>query len=73
MTTNMAMRHVLLYPSDGMWVAEVPSLPGAISQGATRQEAIANIREAIELMLEVLREHGDPIPDDALDAVLVVV
>lgn len=73
MTMNVAMRQVLLYPSDGMWVAEVPSLPGTISQGATREEAIANIREAIELMLEVLHEHGDPIPDDALDAVLVVV
>jgi predicted RNase H-like HicB family nuclease len=73
MTTNVAMRQVLLYPSDGMWVAEVPSLPGTISQGRTREEAIANIREAIELMLEVLHEHSDPIPGDALDAVLVVV
>jgi len=66
MTTNVAMRHVLLYPSDGLWVAEVPSLPGTMSQGTTREEAIANIREAIELMLEVLREHSDLIPDDAL-------
>jgi len=73
MTANVAMRQVLLYPSDGMWVAEVPSLPGTISQGATREEAIANIREAIDLMLEVLRDYGDSIPDDTLDAMLVVI
>jgi predicted RNase H-like HicB family nuclease len=51
----------------------VPSLPGAISQGRTKAEAIQNIREAIDLVIEVMREHGDPIPEDALDAVLVAV
>jgi predicted RNase H-like HicB family nuclease len=45
------MRQVLLYPGeDGFWIAEVPSLPGAISQGKTRSEAIENIREAIDLI-----------------------
>lgn len=47
---------------DGVFVAEVPSLPGCISQGATRDEALANVREAIELYLESLREHNEPIP-----------
>lgn len=68
------MRHVLIYPGeDGWFVAECPSLPGCISQGRTRLEAIANIREAIDLMLEELQDRGEPIPDDALDAMLVVV
>jgi predicted RNase H-like HicB family nuclease len=43
------MRKVILYPGeDGYWVAECPSLPGCISQGKTKAEATANIREAIE-------------------------
>jgi predicted RNase H-like HicB family nuclease len=68
------MRQVLLRPGeDGWWVAEVPSLPGAISQGRTKPEAIANIREAIDLVIEVMREHGDTIPEDDLEAVLVAV
>ena len=43
------MRQVIIYPGeDGHWVAECPTLPGCISQGKTREEAIRNIREAIE-------------------------
>ena len=58
-------RRVLLYPGeDGYTVAEVPSLPGCISQGRTRDEALANIQEAIALHEEVLRERGEPVPDD---------
>jgi predicted RNase H-like HicB family nuclease len=68
------MRHVLLRAGeDGWWVAEVPSLPGTVSQGKTREEAIMNVREAIVLMEEVLTEHGEPVPQDDLDATLVVV
>ena len=52
-------RRVLLYPGeDGFMVAEVPSLPGCISQGRTREEALENVREAISLHEEVLRERG---------------
>jgi predicted RNase H-like HicB family nuclease len=47
---------------DGMFVAACPSLPGCISQGSTRSEAQANIREAIELYLKSLRKHREPIP-----------
>jgi predicted RNase H-like HicB family nuclease len=47
---------------DGMIVASCPSLPGCISQGSTREEARSNIREAVELYLESLRENGDPVP-----------
>lgn len=43
------MRQVVIYPGeDGYWVAECPSLPGCISQGKSKEEAIYNIREAIE-------------------------
>lgn len=76
MTTSRepSMRQVLIYPGeDGWFVAECPSLPGCISQGRTRPEAIANIREAIDIMLEELQERGEPIPQDPLDAMLVVV
>ncbi|HEV8044450.1 MAG TPA: type II toxin-antitoxin system HicB family antitoxin [Rubrobacter sp.] len=47
---------------DGMYVAEVPSLPGCISQGQTREEGIENIREAIAAYLESLEAHDDSIP-----------
>jgi predicted RNase H-like HicB family nuclease len=48
------MRQVLIYPGeDGYWVAECPSLPGCISQGKTRDEAISNIKEAIEPLAKV--------------------
>ena len=43
---------------DGAWVAECPSIPGCVSQGATRDEAIANVSEAINLCLEVRAERG---------------
>ncbi|MBZ0318194.1 MAG: type II toxin-antitoxin system HicB family antitoxin [Anaerolineae bacterium] len=56
-------RRVILYPGDdGYWVIECPSLPGCISQGITREEAIENIKEAIALYIESLEAHGDPVP-----------
>jgi len=65
-------RRVLLYPGeDGYTVAEVPSLPGCVSQGTTRDEALANIREAISLHEEVLRERGEAIPEDNVELVEV--
>ena len=65
-------RRVLLYPGeDGYTVAEVPSLPGCVSQGPTRDEALANIREAISLHEEVLRERGEAIPEDNVELVEV--
>lgn len=68
------MRQVLVYPGeDGYWVAEVPSLPGCISQGQTRDEAVENIREAIELYIEVLKEDGQPIPEDNAPMEVVMV
>jgi predicted RNase H-like HicB family nuclease len=46
---------------DGVWVAECPSIPGCVSQGRTREEAIDNIKEAIALCLEVRSERGLPL------------
>ncbi len=47
------MREVILFHGeDGYWIAECPSLPGCVSQGKTVEEAMANIKEAIELYLE---------------------
>ena len=56
---------VLEQESDGGYVASVPALPGCVSQGDTRQEAMQNIREAIELYIEDCRAAGDPIPIEA--------
>ena len=68
------MRQVLLYPGeDGYWVVECPSLPGCISQGRTRQEAVANIKEAIALYIESLEEDGMPAPEDRLEAQVLMV
>ncbi len=68
------MRQVLIHPGeDGYWVAECPSLPGCVSQGKTREEAIRNVKEAIEGHIVVLREDGLPVPEDKLNAILLAV
>lgn len=65
-------RKVLLYPGeDSYFVAEVPSLPGCISQGRTRDEALENIEEAITLYIEVLQDRGESIPEDRVEVVLL--
>ncbi|MBF2004779.1 MAG: type II toxin-antitoxin system HicB family antitoxin [Chlorogloeopsis fritschii C42_A2020_084] len=74
MTTPQAKskRKVLLYSGeDGYFVVEVPSLPGCISQGKTREEALANIEEAIALYIEVLQDRGEAVPEDTIEIVLV--
>ena len=58
----MKFRVVVKPDEDGVFVAEVPSLPGCISQGKTREEALRNVQEAIQVYLESLEAHGDPIP-----------
>lgn len=56
--SSPTQRTVLLYPDeDGYTIAEVPSLPGCVSQGETREEALQNIQEAIALHIEVLLER----------------
>jgi predicted RNase H-like HicB family nuclease len=51
---------------DGYVVAECPALPGCVSQGKTPDEALANIREAIQGIVTVRRKHGLPIPEERL-------
>jgi len=58
---------------DGFIVAECPSLPGCLSQGKTRDEALANIKDAIEGYLESLRKHGEPLPTTEVTEVEVKV
>jgi predicted RNase H-like HicB family nuclease len=68
------MRQVLVYyGEDGFWIAECPSLPGCITQGKTREDAIADIRAAIEDYIAVLREDGLPVPEERFDAILIAV
>ncbi len=68
------MRQVVIYPGeDGYWVAECPSLPGCISQGKTKEEAISNIREAIKGYIESLEEDNIPIPPENFETILVAV
>jgi len=68
------MRQVILYPGEaGYWVAECPSLPGCVSQGPTKKEAIANVREAIEGYILALREDGLPVPEERFEAIVLAV
>ena len=60
---EMMRQVVLSLGEDGYWVAECPSLPGCIAQGKTMQEAIANIKEAIEGYIVSLEEDGFAVAD----------
>ena len=57
---------------DGVFVAEVPSLPGCVSQGNTRSEVLANIKDAIAGYLSSLRERGEPVPPGLSEEVVEV-
>lgn len=66
------MRQVIIYPGeDGYWVAECPSLPGCISQSETREQAVANIKEAIEGYIAALEEDDLPVPKEHFDTLVV--
>jgi predicted RNase H-like HicB family nuclease len=64
-STSKVEYSVVLHEAEegGYWV-EVPALPGCYSQGESREEALANVREAIELYVETLQERGDDVPKD---------
>jgi antitoxin HicB len=71
----MGKYRVIIEPDedgDGIYVVEVPSLPGCISQGQTRTEAIENIKEAITVYLESLDAHGDPVPPQISEEIVEV-
>lgn len=64
----VSVRQVIIRPGeDGYWVAECASLPGCITQGKTKEEAIANIKEAIRGYIAALEEDGLPVPEERFD------
>lgn len=68
------MRQVLQYTDEtGVWIAECPSLPGCISQGETRELALANIRKAISEYTAALIYEDDPVPEERFEAMIVAV
>ena len=68
------MRQVIVYSGeDGFFVAECPSLPGCISQGKTREEAVANIKVAIAAYIAALKEDNLPVPDEHFDTMVIAV
>ena len=68
----MRYRVLVEQDEDGMYVAEVPALPGCISQGRSRSEALENIREAIAAYIESLRAHNEPVPPPISEEVVEV-
>jgi predicted RNase H-like HicB family nuclease len=68
----MKLRIVIEEDEDGMFVAECPTLPGCISQGKTRAEALKNVKDAIEGYLASLKKHDEPIPPSIEEEVVEV-
>lgn len=58
----MKYRVLIEQDEDSIYVAQVPALPGCISQGQTRDEALHNVKEAIELYIESLEALNEPVP-----------
>ena len=68
------MRQVIIFSGeDGYWVAECPSLPGCISQGETREQAVTNIKEAINGYVAALQADGIPVPEERFDTLVLAV
>ena len=68
----MKYRVLIEQDEDGVYVAEVPALPGCISQGQTRGEIIENIKEAIAVYLESLEAHNEPVPPPISEEIVEV-
>jgi antitoxin HicB len=68
----MKFRVIIAQDEDGVFVANCPTLPGCISQGKTRAEAQANIKEAIQGYLESLKKHDEPIPPTITEEVIEI-
>jgi predicted RNase H-like HicB family nuclease len=69
---NVKYRVTIAQDEDGMYVAEAPSLPGCISQGSTRSEALSNIQEAMQAYLESLKKHNEPAPPPITEEIVEV-
>ena len=68
----MQYRILIEQDEDGIFVAECTSLPGCISQGKTRREALENIKDAIKGYLESLKKHNEPIPPSIEEEIVEV-
>ena len=68
----MKLRIIIEQDEDGMFVAECPTLPGCISQGKTREEAVDNIKDAIHGYIESLKKHNEPIPPSIQEDVVEI-
>ena len=68
----MRYRILIEQDEDGVCVAECTSLPGCISQGKTRKEALDNIKDAIKGYLESLKKHNEPIPPSIEEEIVEV-
>jgi antitoxin HicB len=68
----MKYRIIIEQDEDGFFVAECPALPGCISQGKTRKEALENIQDAIKGYLESLKKHDEPIPPSIDEEIIEV-
>ena len=69
---RMRFRVIVEPDEDGVFVAECPALSGCVSQGTTREEALANIRDAIQGYLHSLEKHGDPLPGPITEEIIEV-
>lgn len=69
---SVQYRVLIEQDEDGVYVVEAPALPGCVSQGRTRSEALANIREAIAAYLDSLKAHGEPVPPSISEEVVEV-
>lgn len=68
----MKFRISIEQDEEGMFVAECPTLPGCVSQGKTRLEAVKNIKEAMEGYIGSLKKHNEPIPPSIEEEVVEV-
>lgn len=68
----MRYRVIIEQDEDGIFVVTAPNLPGCISQGRTREEALANIKEAIEAFVESLEKHNEPVPPPITEEIIDV-
>jgi len=68
----MKYRVVIEPDEDGVFVAECPALPGCVSQGTSRAEALANIKDAMIGYLESLKKHGEPAPPSITEEIIEI-
>ena len=68
----MKYRVIVWQDEGGMFVAECPTLPGCLSQGKTRKEALANIKDAIKGYIQSLKKHNEPVPPSVYEEMVEI-